>query len=163
MASVHGDAQSNDPAMRSCADSDRVMLDVGVSTETIEISEGTSDHQWSYMWVSASIGFHCMYWYWWWYVFWNVLVCIDTVCIMACIDMYYFWYVLHVLVSIGMYSRVLCTSIHMFWIVLACMEKWYVLYILVCICMYCYQLICIDLYWIYWYVLVCIVCTGLYL
>ena len=64
------------------------------------------------------------------------MVCIDMVCIMACIGMYYFWYVLHVLVSIGMYSEVICASIHKYWLVLACMEKWYVMYILVCIELY---------------------------
>ena len=120
-------------------------------------------HQWSYMWVLASIGFQCMYWHVWWFVLWNVLVCIGMVCIMACIGMYYFWYVLHVLVSIGMYSEVICASIHMYWLVLACIEKWFVLYILVCIVMYWYILIYIDLYWMYSYVLVCMVCTGLYL
>ena len=82
---------------------------------------------------------------------------------MACIGMYYFWYVLHVLVSIGMYSEVICASIHMYWLVLACIEKWFVLYILVSIVMYWYILIYIDLYWMYSYVLVCMVCTGLYL
>ena len=82
---------------------------------------------------------------------------------MACIGRYYFWYVLHVLVCIGMYSRVMFTSIiYMYWLVLACVEKWYVLYILVRICTYWYQLIYIDLNWMYWYVLVCMVCTGLY-
>ena len=81
------------------------------------------------MWVLASIGFHSMYWYVWWYVLWNILVCIDMVCIMACIGMYYFgmyymyckyWYVTvfrghmckyslaYVLVSIGMYEKMLC-------------------------------------------------------
>ena len=49
---------------------------------------------------------------------------------------YYIWYVLHVLVSIGMYSEVIYASIHMYWLVLACMKKRYVLYILVCIDMY---------------------------
>ena len=77
-----------------------------------------------------------MYWYVWCNVLWNILVCIDMVCIMACIGMYYFWYVLHVLVSIGMYSEVICASIHKYWLVLAYMEKWYVLYILVCIELY---------------------------
>ena len=82
------------------------------------------------------------------------------VCIMACIGMYYFWYVLHILVCI---KRVICACIHVYWLVLACMKKWYVLYILVCICMHWYQFIYIDLYWMYWYVLVCMVRTGLYL
>ena len=85
---------------------------------------------------------------------------------MTCIGMYYFWYVLHVLISIGMYSRVICASIHLYklyLLVLVYMEKWYVLYRLVCIGMYLYLLIYIDLYWMYWYVLVCMVCTGLHL
>ena len=120
-----------------------------------------SKHQWSYMSLLASIGFCCMYRYICWYVLWNILVCIDMLCIMACIGMYYFWYVLHVSVCIGMYSRVMCASIQMYWLVLACMEKWYVLYILVCICMYWYQLIYIDLYLMHWYGLVCMVCTSL--
>ena len=75
-----------------------------------------------------------------------------------------FWFVLHVLVCNGMYSRVICASIQMYWLVLAsmaCMKKWYVLYILVCICMYWYQLIYIDLYLMHWYGLVCMVCTSL--
>ena len=50
--------------------------------------------------------------------------------------MYYFWYVLHVFVRIGMYSEVICARIHKYWSVLACMEKWYVMYILVCIELY---------------------------
>ena len=48
-----------------------------------------------------------MYWYVWWYVMWNILVCIEMVCIMACIGTYYFWYVSHVLVSIGMFLEVI--------------------------------------------------------
>ena len=117
--------------------------------------------QWSYMWVLVSIGFHWLSWCVWRHVLRNcdVLVCIDIVCIMACICMYYFWYLLHVLVTIGMCLRVICASIHTYWLVLACMEKWYVLYILVWICT-------INLYWPVldvWYVLVCMVCSGLYL
>ena len=81
--------------------------------------------------------------------------------------MYYgmYWYVLFLVCltyigNIGMYSEVICASIHMYWLVLACMKKWFVLYILVCIDMYWYILIYIDLYW---YVLVCMLCTGLYM
>ena len=58
---------------------------------------------------------------------------------MAFIGMYYFWYVLHVLVSVGMYSEVICASIHMYWLALACIEN--------------------GLYCTYWYVLLCI---GIY-
>ena len=94
-----------------------------------------SHHQWSYMWVLASIGFRCMYWYVWcmyggmywyvltWYVLWHVLVCIILVCI-TCIGKY--WYVFrghmckysYVLVSIGMYGKMVlhCT----YWYVLIC-------------------------------------------
>ena len=91
-------------------------------------------------------------------------LCIDMVCIMACIGqgMYYFWYVLHVLVSIGMHSEVIFASIHKYWLVLASMEKWYLMYILVCIVLIYIHLywpvlkvlVCIGMYGMYWYVLV---------
>ena len=81
---------------------------------------------------------------------------------MACIGMYYFWYVLHVLVSIGMHSEVIFASIHKYWLVLASMEKWYLMYILVCIVLIYIHLywpvlkvlVCIGMYGMYWYVLV---------
>ena len=144
--------------------------------------ERSCSHQWSYVWVLVSIGFHCMYWYVSWYVLWYVLVCIDMVWhgITVCIGMYYFWYRLHALVCIGMYSKVICASVDMYWLVaaflprlfrtkvpghttrappvgfeLVCIEK------MVCIVrigMYCIVFVCIDLYWPVldlWYVLVC--------
>ena len=55
------------------------------------------------MCVLASIGFHDMYNYVLWFALWNVLACIAMVCIVVCIGMYCFWYVLQVLVCIGMY------------------------------------------------------------
>ena len=83
------------------------------------------------------------------------MVCIDMVCIIiTCIGIFYFCYVLHVLVYIGMYSKVICASIDMYWlecvekivcIVLHVWKKWYVLYVFVCNGMYLYVLLCFDL------------------
>ena len=75
---------------------------------------------------------------------WYVLVCIDMVCIMVCVGVYYFCYVRHVFVCIGMYPRGIGASIDMYWLLLVCIEK--MVYI-VHICTYVYVLIGIDLYW----------------
>ena len=80
------------------------------SLSSIVISPIIHPHQCEYWRVLGC----CMYWYVWWYVLWNVLVSTDMVCVMACIGMYYFWCILHVLISIGMYSKVICASIHMY-------------------------------------------------
>ena len=81
---------------------------------------------------------------------------------MACIGMYYFWYVLHVLVYIVInlqVNEVICAGIDAYWLILESMKK------MVCIVrigMYTYVLLCIDLYrmhgmyWYLWFVLVCI-------
>ena len=66
------------------------------------------------------------------------MVCIDMVCIMAFIGMYYFWYVSHVLESVVMYSRVICGII---------------------MCKYSYVLVSIDMYG----KMVCMVHIGMYL
>ena len=55
-----------------------------------------------------------MYWYVWCYIVWYASVCIEMVCIMVCVGMYYFWCVLNVLVCIDMYSKVIWSSIDMY-------------------------------------------------
>ena len=90
-----------------------------------------------------------------WYVWWYVLVCIEMPCITVCME--YVLFVLHVLVCIGLYLKVICASIDTYWLVFGVYRK---LVHILSICMYLqylYLLICIDMYWNYrlcWYVFV---------
>ena len=76
------------------------------------------------------------------------------VCIMVCVGVYYFCYVRHVFVCIGMYPRGIGASIDMYWLVLVYIEKMvYIVHIctnlLYCSvnCTYFLFIACIGMYW----------------
>ena len=83
-----------------------------------------------------------------WYVWWYVLVCIEMPCITVCME--YVLFVLHVLVCIGLYLKVICASIDTYWLVFGVYRKMvHILFVCIysiCILELSFMLVCICIY-----------------